>query len=109
MKEARSKRQKWLELGINGLLFIIPLFLIVDGSVELAQNSLYHPDTFILFGLLILGLLGLVMTGLTIFRMYTRGWRNLAHYQKILAIFYLVCLVIGGITWLIFTEVIPFD
>lgn len=52
MKEARSKRQKWLELGINGLLFIIPLFLIVDGSVELAQNSLYHPDTFILFGLL---------------------------------------------------------
>ena len=58
MKEARSKRQKWLELGINGLLFIIPLFLIVDGSVELAQNSPYHPDTFILFGLLILGLLG---------------------------------------------------
>ncbi|KZL37736.1 hypothetical protein [Secundilactobacillus collinoides] len=102
-----SKRKMCLELSINGLLLITPIFLIIDGNVGLADNDPYHPDVFILIGLLILGLLGLAMTGLTIIRMRTHGWHSLALYQKALSIFYFICLIIGGICWLIFTEAIP--
>ncbi|CAM2924951.1 hypothetical protein LEBR102806_11590 [Levilactobacillus brevis] len=102
-----SKRKMWLELSINVLLLMTPLFLIINGSVGLAENDPNHPDVFILIGVLILGILGLVMTGLTVFRLYTRGWHSMELYQKKLAVLYFVCLLIGGFEWLLFTEAIP--
>lgn len=102
-----TKRKMLLELCINGLLLIIPLFLIIIGFIGVLENDPSHPDVFILIGLLILGILGLVMTMFTGFRLFTCGWHKMALYQKILAIFYFICLIIGGFEWLIFTEIIP--
>lgn len=102
-----TKRRMWLELEINGLCLGFPLFLIIDGSVALAQNDPFHPDVFILFGLLIMGVLSLIMTGLTISRLRAHGWQGLSHYQQGLAIFYLIWLVIGSLTWLVSLGIIP--
>ncbi|WP_226908193.1 hypothetical protein [Levilactobacillus brevis] len=102
-----SKRKMWIELIINGLLLTTPLLLIINGIAGLAENDPNHPDALILMGVLILGILGLVMTGLTVFRLFNRGWHGIALYQKLLAILYFVCLIIGGFEWLLFTETIP--
>lgn len=97
----------WIELSINGLLLINPLLLIINGIIGFAENDLDHPDALILFGVLMLGILGLVMTGLTVFRLFTRGWHGIPLYQKLLAILYFAFLIIGGFEWLLFTEAIP--
>lgn len=90
------KNKILFELSINVLVLSVPSFLIINGIIGIIENDPNHPDVLILFEMLIIGILGLVMSILTVFRLFTRGWRALLLYQKLLAIFYLTCIIIGG-------------
>ncbi|WP_105956790.1 hypothetical protein [Apilactobacillus quenuiae] len=103
-----NKKIIFKDILIDVLLLILPLWMIIYGLIELAKGSLFHPDVFVLFGILIIG-------PISIFRVFfyqskikeNNGWKHSMFYQKFLLIFYITFLIISILFWLMFLEIIP--
>jgi len=102
-----SKGQQLSEAFIGCIVLGFPLFLIIDGSLEFAAGNLNHPDTFILLGLLLLSLVGLVGTIVFGWRWYYYRWQNLPTSSKILTGLYILALLIGTVTWIVLNHNLP--
>lgn len=101
------KRRMWWELLINVLLLAFPVFLMIDGALGVAKSDPFHPDVFILMGILLMGFISTGMLLLALHRVRAIGWHQLQSYQRGLAIFYGIWFIIGLFVWLAFTEIIP--
>lgn len=95
------------KLWIQGVILFIPLFMIIDGMIEKANGNIYHPDTFVLFGLLIMGVISLISVLLSAVKIISYGWRNISTYDKCYFIFYLLWLMPTIVLWLFFLNIIP--
>ncbi|TPR25100.1 hypothetical protein DY102_01355 [Apilactobacillus timberlakei] len=95
------------KLWIQGLILFIPLFMIIDGMIEMNNKSIYHSDTFVLFGLLIMGVISLISVLLSVVKIISYGWCSISTYDKFYFIFYLLWLIPTTILWLFFLNIIP--
>ncbi|TPR18318.1 MULTISPECIES: hypothetical protein [Apilactobacillus] len=95
------------KLWVQGLILFIPLFMIIDGMIEMAKDDIYHPDTFVLFGLLIMGVISLISVPLSVVKIISYGWCSISTYDKCYFIFYLLWLIPTTILWLFFLNIIP--
>ncbi|WP_125582512.1 hypothetical protein [Levilactobacillus cerevisiae] len=105
--QQKNWRHLWWELGLNVVLLALPLFLIIEGFIGMAENDPFHPDVFVLFGVLLMGILSLGMLIWFGFRLHRPGWHRLPNYERALLIFYALWFILGLVAWLAFTEVIP--
>lgn len=87
------------KLWIQGLILFIPLFMIIDGMIEMNNKSIYHSDTFVLFGLLIMGIISLINVLITFIKIMIYGWKNLSIYDKCMFVFYLIWFIPTFILW----------
>lgn len=88
------RKKMIIELIINALLLVVPIFAIVSGIIRMLNHDPLHPDAVVAFGIVVLGLISAVMTIISITRLYKYGWKRLPTYQKTLAIAYPTVLII---------------
>ncbi|WP_105956416.1 hypothetical protein [Apilactobacillus quenuiae] len=97
------------KLIIQFFILFLPLYSIIDGLIELAHDSLFHPDVVVLFGVLVIGIISLINIIIFINKLISLGWHNMPIYYKIMFVFHLILFIPSFIVWLSFFEIVPFN
>ncbi|KRO03420.1 hypothetical protein IV54_GL000326 [Levilactobacillus paucivorans] len=104
-----SKWRPWIAIITACITIGGPLAVIINGFILMAQNDPLHSDVLVLFGVLVLGIVGLVGVIAYGIHCYRVGWRGLSRLQRILFSIYGVIFIIGFCVWLGFLGIIPYQ
>ncbi|WP_407889604.1 hypothetical protein [Levilactobacillus sp. N40-8-2] len=107
MRTTPSKFRITIAYLFSFIILAFPLLLIVSGSIGVATHDVFHPDTFIFFGLVLLGLITLVAVPIILTNWHRLGWSGLLSHQRILTIAYSTALILGVLIWWLVTDVLP--
>ncbi|MCL0311975.1 hypothetical protein M2S00_02525 [Apilactobacillus sp. TMW 2.2459] len=85
---------------IQVAVLFLPFWLMIEGIIGLINKELFHPDAFVLLGLLTTGIISTINILNFINRLRNSGWRNLDIYYKIFFCFHLILFIPSFMVWL---------
>ncbi|MCL0318751.1 hypothetical protein [Apilactobacillus xinyiensis] len=91
---------------IQVAVLFLPFWLMIEGIIGLINKELFHPDAFVLLGLLTTGIISTINILNFINRLRNAGWHDLNIYYKIFFFFHLILFIPSFIAWLSFFDIV---